>query len=269
MSTTKTIKIFRVKKLNDIPSYDEVQYLNNTGITEYYKVTDLISLNIFKRRTGEILNYILNWYIDQKGGIIRYGNGNGGFLISSKSEFQINTFGEVKVKLEEKRKYGKEYCRKKIYEKLKGRLVTVIKQFILMNPSVSKFELTYDKWKTDSNLEPIFVDLKELKFLMKFFKDDKNLKISKAEKNLFNDLIGERQDNQFVISAINVIQNSMKELKEDAIAQEKKLNEEFQEKIIEVRTIYNENLKKMKEEVLVKQKKLDEELEKLKSMIEI
>ena len=184
---------------------------NNRTNSFYGRTSVILATEIYSQRTAHLLNYIFNFNRWQHGSW-DFHNG-GGFLIDSGIQVRIGKFNEVYFEMTIKNTdipYGTKnisVLKPKIYKMVKK----AINEFI-------KEEFEFANIKTKNEIDDngfIIKDVKveEVEILIKHFNFEDVKKISSDE--LINKVFGKKTENQFEISASEVIENQIKTLIEE------------------------------------------------------
>ena len=186
--------------------------IKNNRINSFYGRTSVIlATEIYSQRTAHLLNYIFNlnrWQHDlwdfHKGG---------GFLIDSGIQVRIGRFNEVYFEMTIKNTdipYGTKnisVLKPKIYKMVKKAINEFIK---------GEFEVSNVKTKNEIDDNGFIikdVNVEEVEILIKHFNFEDVKKIGSTE--LINKVFGKKTENQFEISASEVIENQIKTLIEE------------------------------------------------------
>lgn len=177
----------------------------------YGRTSVLLATEIYSQRTAHLLNYIFNvnrW----QAGIWDFHKG-GGFLIDGGIQVKIGKFNEVYFEIIIKNTdipYGtKNICvlKPKIYKMVKNAIKDFIKE-------VFEFANVKTKNEIDDNGFIIKdVNFEEVEALRKYFNFENIKNIGSTE--LITKVFGKKTENQFEISASEVIENQIKTLVEE------------------------------------------------------
>lgn len=194
---------------------DFIEYENgiNTriGRSFYGRTSILLATGIYSQRTAHLLNYIFNFTRWQASNW-DFHNG-GGFLIDNGIQVKIGKFNEVYFEMSVKNADipdgAKNICvvKPKIYKMVKK----AIKEFI---KEIFEYENIKTKKEIDDNGFIIKnVNIEEVAILSKYFnwEDLKNI----GSNELIAKVFGKKNENQFEISACEVIENQIKDLIEE------------------------------------------------------
>ena len=184
---------------------------NNRTNSFYGRTSIILATEIYSQRTAHLLNYIFNlnrWQHDlwdfHKGG---------GFLIDSGIQVRIGRFNEVYFEMTIKNTdipYGTKnisVLKPKIYKMVKKAINEFIKE---------EFEFANVKTKNEIDDNGFIikdVNVEEVEILIKHFNFEDVKKIGSTE--LINKVFGKKTENQFEISASEVIENQIKTLVEE------------------------------------------------------
>ena len=184
---------------------------NNRTNSFYGRTSIILATEIYSQRTAHLLNYIFNlnrWQHDlwdfHKGG---------GFLIDSGIQVRIGRFNEVYFEMTIKNTdipYGTKnisVLKPKIYKMVKKAINEFIK---------GEFEVSNVKTKNEIDDNGFIikdVKVEEVEILIKHFNFEDVKKIGSTE--LINKVFGKKTENQFEISASEVIENQIKTLVEE------------------------------------------------------
>ena len=202
-------------QVKQIPVEDFLDYENgiNTNIRKsfYGRISILLATEIYSPRTAHLLNYIFNFKRWQTANWDFHAGG--GFLIDNGIQVKIGKFNEVCFEMTVKRfelPYGaKNICviKPKIYKMVKKAIREFIKE-------VFEHENVKTKKEIDDNGFIIKnVNIEEVEILSKYFnwEDLKNI----GSNELIAKVFGKKNENQFAISACEVIENQIKDLIEE------------------------------------------------------
>ena len=184
---------------------------NNRTNSFYGRTSIILATEIYSQRTAHLLNYIFNlnrWQHDlwdfHKGG---------GFLIDSGIQVRIGKFNEIYFEMTIKNTdipYGTKnisVLKPKIYKMVKKAINEFIKE---------EFEFANVKVKNEIDDNGFIikdVNVEEVEILIKHFNFEDVKKISSDE--LITKVFGKKTENQFEISASEVIENQIKTLVEE------------------------------------------------------
>ena len=184
---------------------------NNRTNSFYGRTSVILATEIYSQRTAHLLNYIFNlnrWQHD----FWDFHRG-GGFLIDSGIQVRIGKFNEVYFEMTLKNTdipYGTKnisVMKSKIYKMVKKAINEFIKD-------VFEFANVKTKNEIDDNGFIIKdVKVEEVEILIKHFNFEDVKKISSDE--LITKVFGKKTENQFEISASEVIENQIKTLVEE------------------------------------------------------
>ena len=192
----------------------------NTNITKsfYGRTSILFATGIYSERTAHLLNYIFN-YKRWMAGDFECHQG-GGFIVDCATTITIGKFNEVcfnmNVKYIDFPTHCKTLCvvKPKIYKMVKTAIKDYMK-FAFINENIEVKREINDNGFIIKN-----VSINELKILIDYFNWEDVQKSYSPE--LINMIFGKKTENQFAISASEVIENQIKELIEERKA---KINE--------------------------------------------
>ena len=177
----------------------------------YGRTSVLLATEMYSQRTAHLLNYIFNvnrW----QAGIWDFHKG-GGFLIDGGIQVKIGKFNEIYFEITLKNNdipYGaKNICvmKPKIYKMVKKAITEFIKEVFEFANVKTKNEI-YDNGFIIKD-----VNFEEVEALRKFFNFEDVKNIGSTE--LITKVFGKKTENQFEISASEVIENQIKNLIEE------------------------------------------------------
>ena len=203
---------WQVRQLSIEEFFNYENGIKNNRINSFYGRTSVIlATEIYSQRTAHLLNYIFNlnrWQHDlwdfHKGG---------GFLIDSGIQVRIGRFNEVYFEMTIKntdipyRTKNISVMKPKIYKMVKKAINEFIK---------GEFEVSNVKTKNEIDDNGFIikdVNVEEVEILIKHFNFEDVKKIGSTE--LINKVFGKKTENQFEISASEVIENQIKTLIEE------------------------------------------------------
>ena len=177
----------------------------------YGRTGVILATEIYSQRTAHLLNYIFNFNRWQHGSwdFLK----GGGFLIDSGIQVRIGKFNEVYFEMTIKNTdipYGTKnisVLKPKIYKMVKKAINEFIKE---------EFEFANVKIKNEIDDNGFIikdVNVEEVEILIKHFNFEDVKKIGSTE--LINKVFGKKTENQFEISASEVIENQIKTLIEE------------------------------------------------------
>ena len=184
---------------------------NNRTNSFYGRTSIILATEIYSQRTAHLLNYIFNFNRWQHG-FWDFHKG-GGFLIDSGIQVRIGKFNEVYFEMTIKNTdipYGTKnisVLKPKIYKMVKKAINEFIK---------GEFEVSNVKTKNEIDDNGFIikdVNVEEVEILIKHFNFEDVKKIGSTE--LINKVFGKKTENQFEISASEVIENQIKTLVEE------------------------------------------------------
>ena len=199
--------IFQVK---DISTKDLASYINGINKSTWLINKDeiILGLKIYRRSTAHLLNYILNNKRETLG--IYWGRTGGGYLINGNCKIVIMTNNEVAINMEvpipSNHRYSNKPTTSNFYaDKINKCLKLACKNFIKMACPKNPNETFY----INDNGSSIKTCVNEIKILIDHLNGDS---LSSYNKTAVENVIGSKMDNQFVISAIQTLEKSIKDL---------------------------------------------------------
>lgn len=171
----------------------------------------LFATGIYSERTAHLLNYIFN-YKRWTSTVWDFHHG-GGFIVDCGTTIRIGKFNEVCFDMDVKHIDFPSHCetlcvvKPKIYKMVKAAIKDYMK-FAFINENVNVKKVIDDNGFIIRN-----VSIDELKVLMDYFNWIDVRKSYSPE--LINKVFGKKTENQFAISATEVIENQIKELIEE------------------------------------------------------
>lgn len=213
----------------------------------------IIMMDIFSERTAHLLNYIFNIARDEAE-VWTSGYG-GGMIIDSGTNVIIDHMGNVGLKMNIKNR-----------ERVTNSIVfkaTVFKRIKAAIKSFVKFNFEEQNVKSirrikHNGYEIGTITLNELNLLMDFFAwKDLNKKYSNE---LIDETIGKKSNDQFVISAVEVLMNEVRELLEKEKTEKENLSIKYRKDIDQIKAVWKSEEDAMSEKYKERIDKLNQEI---------
>ena len=221
MSMHRNIKFLSVEEERKFENNAKV-HNSRTSETESIKF-----LNIFSEKSANLLNEVINWRInscDTKARVWGTPNENdlvgGGLFVKCKAEIVITSIGEVGLKFKE---YNREVIKKYIraaagvdeqIKAIKDKLANELKKFwnaysksINMQGGTFKIKFMDQTGSVEKEFEYCEADYRVLYEVLKGRNIDK-LK-AKYSQTKWDEMIGKKLEDQFILTAIETIQNEI------------------------------------------------------------
>ena len=251
---------------------------NNVASSSYVSIHESVTyLGIYSEKAATLLNEVINWRIRTCSPKVseRYCDGvdslkGGGLFVKCNAEVVISSIGEVGLKFKEA--YG-EYIKKYIRAvSARAEINKAIKDKIANE--LKKFWTAYSKYLKDHNgvIKFTFIDRNrdgveyeyretDYRILYEFLKgrDVDKLK-AKYVQVKWDEMIGKKVEDQFVISAIETIQNEIAKIAETRDNDLKNAEAEYRAESNRLWTKNKENKKRIENEAMEKIKELQNQI---------
>lgn len=249
--TNQGINFDIYEKVIDPIKNSEEEYFQNYEHRDWGRCYSyLIPIRIYNKDTQKLLNYIINYkYV-----LSCHNESQGGIFFEPSTRFCKNYVGDFFIYFKKSYPYskaGKSVNTPSVSEAIKfieGRLAAAIKEFLNHNNNKIIGFKDIDNPTTVLKFDRYYVEL-----LHSFFKKENLSK--KFTKDQIKNVIGEKLDNQLLISALDVYKNEISKLEKEQKYTEEKISEKYREKVFVLNQELNEKKAQNKR---FYQKKIDE-----------
>ena len=257
---------------------------NNVASSSYVSIHESVTyLGIHSEKAATLLNEVINWRIKMCSTKANkeYYNGvdslkGGGLFVKCNAEVVISSIGEVGLKFKEAYgEYIKKYIRAvsapaEINKAIKDKIANELKKFwmayskyIKEHDGVIKFKIT-NRNGDDVTYEYRETDYRILYEVLKGRNVDK-LK-AKYDQVKWDEMIGKKVEDQFVISAIETIQNEIAKIAETRDNDLKNAEAEYRAESNRLWTKNRENKERITNEAMEKIKELQNQINEMMTM---
>lgn len=278
MNLQREIKFFSVE--------EERKFENNNVVSSSYRSSyeSITYLGIHSKKAATLLNEVINWRIRTcaaKAGKEYYYDGvdslkGGGLFVKCNCEVVISSIGEVGLKFKEAyREYIKRYIRAvsapaEINKAIKDKIANELKKFWM---AYSKYLKEHDgvfKFKrTNRNGDDIEYEYRETDYriLYEVLKGRNVDKLkAKYDQVKWDEMIGKKVEDQFVISAIETIQNEIVKIAETRDNDLNNAEAEYRAECNRLWTKTKENKERIANEAMKKIKDLQNQISDMMKM---
>ena len=257
---------------------------NNIASSSYGSIHESVTyLGIHSEKAATLLNEVINWRIRTCSTKVckEYYNGvdslkGGGLFVKCNAEVVISSIGEVGLKFKEAYgEYIKKYIRAvsapaEINKAIKDKIANELKKFWM---AYSKYIKEHDgviKLKiTNRNGDDVLYEYRETDYriLYEVLKGRNVDKLkAKYDQVKWDEMIGKKVEDQFVISAIETIQNEIAKIAETRDNDLKNVEAEYREEYDRLWTKNKENKERIINEAMKKIKELQNQINEMMKM---
>ena len=277
MNLQREIKFFSME--------EERKFENNNVVSSSYgSIHESVTyLGVYSEKAATLINEVINWRIrtcNSKAGKEYYDDVDslkgGGLFVKCNCEVVISSIGEVGLKFKEAYgEYIKRYIRAvsapaEINKAIKDKIANELKKFWMAyskylkdHDGVIKFKIT-NRNGDDVSYEYRETDYRILYEVLKGRNVDK-LK-AKYDQVKWDEMIGKKVEDQFVISAIETIQNEIAKIAETRDNDLKNAEAEYREESNRLWTKNKENKEQITNEAMKKIKELQNQINEMMTM---
>jgi hypothetical protein len=251
---------------------DKINFLNaeNTekftkGVQSFDEFKKFIGLGIYSERAAQLLASVIKYkWSDTRNG--RFGSTiGGGMIVKTNGYVAINCHSEVGIFFEKYEKIGKFHrigCGPaEQLKSIKDKLANDLKKFWNYKTPNNELEIFIDGYTGDGERFDAKFNYNEFRTLYEFLKsrDLKKIKSKYGVAN-FNEMIGEKNEDQFVLMATETIIAEINKLVKEREVEAKRLEKEHHQNLIKIykkqeaereasKNFYNEKIKKLEEQM--------------------
>ena len=257
---------------------------NNVASSSYVSIHESVTyLGIHSEKAATLLNEVINWRIKtcNTKANKEYYNGvdslkGGGLFVKCNAEVVISSIGEVGLKFKEAYgEYIKKYIRAvsapaEINKAIKDKIANELKKFWT---AYSKYLKDHDGVikikRTDRNGDDVTYEYRETDYrvLYEFLKGRNVDKLkAKYDQMKWDEMIGKKVEDQFVISAIETIQNEIAKIAETRDNDLKNAEAEYRAESNRLWTKNKENKERIANEATEKIKELQNQINEMMKM---
>ena len=257
---------------------------NNVASSSYVSIHESVTyLGIHSEKAATLLNEVINWRIRtcSPKASERYCDGvdslkGGGLFVKCNAEVVISSIGEVGLKFKEAYgEYIKKYIRAvsapaEINKAIKDKIANELKKFWT---AYSKYLKDHDGVikikRTDRNGDDVTYEYRETDYrvLYEFLKGRNVDKLkAKYDQMKWDEMIGKKVEDQFVISAIETIQNEIAKIAETRDNDLKNAEAEYRAESNRLWTKNKENKERIANEATEKIKELQNQINEMMKM---
>ena len=277
MNLQREVKFFSVE--------EERKFENNKVVSSSYgSLRESVTyLGVYSEKAATLLNEVINWRIGtcSTKASKKYYNGvdslkGGGLFVKCNCEVVISSIGEVGLKFKEAYgEYIKKYirtvsARAEINKAIKDKIANELKKFWT---AYSKYLKDHDGVikikRTDRNGDDVTYEYRETDYrvLYEFLKGRNVDKLkAKYDQVKWDEMIGKKVEDQFVISAIETIQNEIAKIAETRDNDLKNAEAEYRAESNRLWTKNKENKKRIENEAMEKIKELQNQINEMMKM---
>ena len=257
---------------------------NNVTSSSYGSIHESVTyLGIYSEKAATLLNEVINWRIKtcSTKANKEYYNGvdslkGGGLFVKCNAEVVISSIGEVCLKFKEAYgEYIKKYiraasARAEINKAIKDKIANELKKFWM---AYSKYLKDHDGVikikRTDRNGDDVAYEYRETDYRILYEvlkgRDENKLK-AKYDQVKWDEMIGKKVEDQFVISAIETIQNEIAKIAETRDNDLKNAEAEYRAESNRLWTKNKENKERITNEAMEKIKELQNQINEMMTM---
>ena len=277
MNLQREIKFFSME--------EERKFENNNVVSSSYgSIHESVTyLGVYSEKAATLINEVINWRIrtcNSKAGKEYYDDVDslkgGGLFVKCNCEVVISSIGEVGLKFKEAYgEYIKRYIRAvsapaEINKAIKDKIANELKKFWM---AYSKYLKEHDgvlKFKiTNRNGDDIAYEYRETDYRILYEvlkgRDENKLKV-KYDQVKWDEMIGKKVEDQFVISAIETIQNEIAKIAETRDNDLKNAEAEYRAEFNRLWTKNKENKERIANEAMEKIKDLQNQISDMMKM---
>lgn len=248
-----------------IETENEKNFLN--GVTKFGKTNKMLLLGLNGEKTAVLLNNMLNWRFNS----CKYKNGRrnwgedpanlvgGGLIVVCNARITINASNQVGIffnNFEKRDKVLRNACGEaEIFKSIKDKIANELKKYWT---SINKHNEPITMYFDDQSFEVTVADYRVVYEILKSRDVDK-IK-GKYGANVYNEMIGNSVEDQFVISAIETIKNEISNVakqrdidcenrKKKHTEESNRLYDEFKADEAKIKSEANAKIKEMEEQI--------------------
>ena len=257
---------------------------NNVASSSYESIHESVTyLGIHSEKAATLLNEVINWRIRTCSTKVckEYYNGvdslkGGGLFVKCNAEVVISSIGEVGLKFKEAYgEYIKKYIRAvsapaEINKAIKDKIANELKKFWMVYSKYIKEHDGVIKLKiTNRNGDDVTYEYRETDYriLYEVLKGRNVDKLkAKYDQVKWDEMIGKKVEDQFVISAIETIQNEIAKIAETRDNDLKNVEAEYREEYDRLWTKNKKNKERITNEAMEKIKELQDQINEMMNM---